>query len=492
MAKQPATRNGRLSEAARHVVQPSGLTATGWPAVRDKCRELGITFTAWQDGAGRLILSKRADGLYATTVGGVVISIPRQVGKTFLLAAVMFALCLLIPGFKVLWTAHRTRTADETFAAMQAFAKRLKVAPHVKRVRLTNGEQEIEFVNGSRIMFGARETGFGRGFANVDAEVFDESQILTEKAVDDMIPAMNQSPNPLLIFIGTPPKPSDPSEVFTNKRMQALSGTADDMAYIECSADEDCDPDDPAQWMKANPSFPDLTPATSIKRMRATLSDDSFLREALGVWNTSKSPRVIDVATWQAAGDVASMATDRLTLAVDVAPDRSVASVALAGQRPDGRWHIELDEHRSGTDWVGPWVAERAGRNQLHAVVADEMSGLVERRGGRTFLVGTDVAVTCAKSEGRDMAVACARFYDATIDGTLVHTDQPQVNVAMSVARKRAVGAGWAWNRRSTTDDITPLVAATLALWGAQQVTRQVSRPGVGRPAGNRRAVVLS
>lgn len=51
--------------------------------------------------------------------------------------------------------------------------------------------------------------GFGRGFDAVDVEIFDEAQILTVKALNDMIPATNVSPNPLIVFMGTPPQPGD-------------------------------------------------------------------------------------------------------------------------------------------------------------------------------------------------------------------------------------------------------------------------------------------
>jgi hypothetical protein len=62
-----------------------------------------------------VILAKRADGKYAATIGGTGLSIPRQVGKTFLVGAIVFALCLLCPNLTVIWTAHRLRTAEETF-----------------------------------------------------------------------------------------------------------------------------------------------------------------------------------------------------------------------------------------------------------------------------------------------------------------------------------------------------------------------------------------
>src|SRR5512139_2765601 len=90
---RPPTKPGRLSDLARHVVLPSGITSTGWPAVRDLLGDFGISFDEWQDGLGRAILAKRADGIYAATVGGVVLSIPRQVAKTFFVSRLLVALC---------------------------------------------------------------------------------------------------------------------------------------------------------------------------------------------------------------------------------------------------------------------------------------------------------------------------------------------------------------------------------------------------------------
>jgi len=61
------------------------------------------------------------------------------------------------------------------------------------------------------------------------------------------------------------------------------------------------------------------------------------------------------------------------------------------------------------------------------------------------------------------------------------------MNVALSVARKRPLAGAWAWNRKDETSDITPVVAATLALWGAQK--DDVERPT--RRSGERMGVIL-
>lgn len=260
------------------------------------------------------------------------------------------------------------------------------------------------------------------------------------------------------------------------------------MVYVEFSADEDADPDDRAQWSKANPSFPSRTPVESMERMRENLTDeDSFKREALGIWDAVSSSRVIDEVTWKRQADPASMALDRLTLSIEVPPGRKWASVNLAGVRADGRWHVEMDDMRNGVEWAIPYVESKAAKNRLHAIVVDEMSGLVEKRRDRYYLIGTDLLVTLAAAEGRDMAIACAKFYDGIYDGSVFHTDQPQVNVALSVATKRPLAGAWAWNRKDATSNISPIVGGTLALWGAQN--DNVQRPT--RRTGSRTAVVL-
>jgi hypothetical protein len=66
------------------------------------------------------------------------------------------------------------------------------------------------------------------------------------------------------------------------------------------------------------------------------------------------------------------------------------------------------------------------------------------------------------------MAMAWAGYHDAVTGATVRHTDQPQVNVALTQAGTRDVGGGKALSKRSSASDITPITSQTLALWGAQ------------------------
>lgn len=478
---------GRLSDVARHLVLPTGLASTEWPSIQRRTRAMGVRFDQWQADLVRGALAKRKDGKYAATVGGVVWSLPRQVGKTFTVGAMLFAYCIEHPGALVLWTAHHTRTSGETFRSMQGMARKPRVLPYIENVYTGSGTESVVFKNGARILFGARDQGFGLGFAAVDVIVFDEAQRLRDRTRMDMVPATNRAHNPagaLLFYIGTPPRPEDDGEAFSALRADALDGD-EDTFFVELSADPDADPDDREQWAKANPSFPHHTPVESMLRMRKHLgTEDAWMREALGIWDPKLTNAVIDAESWRLAGDEHSLPVDRLTLAVDVSPDRRFSTVALAGQREDGQWHVEIDEHREGTAWVAPWVAARVERHDLHAVVVDARSPAASLL---TDLTSAKVRVTTTNAG--DMAVACARFFDGVMAGTVHHIAQPQLAVALGAAAKRDLESGWAWSRKSSASDITPVVGVTLALWGAQN--SNVKRPARRRSTTDRRAVVL-
>lgn len=455
----------RLSEVARHVIAPTGIVATGWPAVRDTCGRLGLGFDPWQDGAGRLILAKRADGLYAADT--VVASIPRQVGKTYLIGAIVFALCIIHPNLTVVWTAHRFKTAREVFAGMQGLAKRKSLAPYIERVLRGAGDESIEFRNGSRILFGARERGFGRGFSKVDVLVLDEGQILTEAAMDDMTPATNVSANPLILVVGTPPKPTDPGEVFTMLRQEALDGESSDTLYIELSADRGCDPRDRSQWGRANPSYPHRTSERAMLRMWKNLTEASFIREALGIWDLiSRHRAVVKASQWVTFSDVGPADGARpASLGVDMSHKReiSVSACWLEGENAHG------EEVWAGADEDAAldWIVKRAGRRM--PVVIDNASPAASLgpalRAHKVRVISTTAP---------DMAKACGLFFGKVGAGRITHANQDSVNDALEGARKRAIGTagGWGWDRRDESVNIAPIVSLTLSLFGAAATNR--------------------
>lgn len=483
--RQPPTKHGKLSDVARHVVQPAGIVSTGWPAVRDTCAGMGVTFDEWQDGTGRLILAKRDDGMFACTVGGVVLSIPRQVGKTFLIGAIVFALCMLYPGLTVIWTAHRARTAAETFNSMRAFAKRRKVAPHIRNIVLGSGDEAVEFHNGSRVLFGARERGFGLGFAKVAILVLDEAQRLTDTAIDDMIPTTNQAPAPfpLVFYMGTPPRPLDSGEVFTRKRNDAINGDSDDTVYVEFSADPDAHNDDRKQWAKANVSFPSRTNEASMLRMKKNLTPDSFRREALGIWDAT-SGAIPNWASLKRPPDESVIVANQcwaISLSPADAPDLW-ASIGKAGRTADGKSTIQTVKHGEGMSWVVPMAVDLYQQKRIPVRIGPGPErALVEplREAGIEVI---EVSATEASSSTTALVNATkSTLHDADDDHPEPWVEEPsvfhigQASLTKSVENARLLrgsDGSVKWDRKGDID-ITPLTACTVALGGVPQLVRK-------------------
>lgn len=474
----------RLSDLAKHLHVPDGITSSGWPAVRRTCIEkLGITFDPWQDAAGRLILSKREDGSLACMIDGVGMSLPRQVGKTYLISAIVFALCVNMPGLLVIWTAHHMATSSETFLAIQGFAQRAKIAPHVKKVFTGSGDEEVRFHNGSRILFGARERGFGRGIPGVDVLIFDEAQILSDKAMSNMLATMNTSRFGLQFYMGTPPKPEDMAEAFKRMRREALAGTLADGAWIEFGADADAKDDDRAQWRVMNPSYPKRTPAQSLLRLKRKLTEADWRREGMGIWDDDQegSRRWSDTF-WHSVATNEAPPTGTRSFAVAFDMEGTKLSVAGAVKHDDGV-HVELVEAFQGVQEYGveplaDWLAERWRDTAWIAILGK--AGSVLGQALRDRGVPSKVIRTMTTTE---MFAANTMTEDAIRAKAVTHPiggEGDVLDAAVAVCDAKSLpSGGWRWVSTVPDGDETPLEAFCAAYWAARMSKRVPGRKQV-------------
>lgn len=481
------TRSGRrkLSELAKHLSVPADITSTMWPSVLKTCTEkLGAEFDDWQDGAGRVMLAKREDGSLAAMIDGVGMSLPRQVGKTHLVGYVAFALCVNIPGLLVIWTAHHSATSTETFLSMQGMAKRAKVAPHIKQVFTGSGDEEVRFHNGSRILFGAREHGFGRGIPGVDVLIFDEAQILSDKAMSNMLATMNTSRFGLQLYIGTPPKPEDRSETFKRMRREALAGTLTDGAWIEFGADADAKDDDRAQWRKMNPSYPKRTPAQSLMRLKRKLTPADWRREGMGIWDDdAEGTRRWSADFWTSVDTERAPETGVRSFAVAFSLDGSRLSLAGAMKHEDGV-HVELIDafqgvQERGVDPLADWLAERWRNVSRIAILgtagAALKAALRDRKVPEQVLhVMSTQDYFAANTMTEDGIKAKAISHPVGGEGDVLNA-----SVAVCDAKRRGSNGQWGWQPTIPDGDETPVEAFCAAYWAARTSKRVPGRKQV-------------
>lgn len=464
---------GRSWPPPRVANVPESVESLGAEA-SDKAAEAGLHLDEWQSWTLEQALGFRRDGRWSAFEVGLVV--PRQDGKGGILEARMLAGLFLLDEQLITYTAHEFKTAQEHFLRIQSLIETSpSLMAKVKKIRTSHINMGVELKSGQRLRFLARSGGSGRGFSG-DVVIFDEAMILRQAALGALLPTMSARTNvtaggPQLWYAGTAGSgESDDSEVLSGVRGRGIEG-ADRLCYMEWSAgdgdDHDgkhVDLDDRREWYRANPAMWGNKPRITeefVENERAALSDDEFARERLCIWGTAHRQPVIDPDTWKSLEDRDSKIDGDVAFAIDVPPEGGSASIAVAGFREDGKPHVEVAESDSGTKWAVEWLEERNQKWEPVAVVLDPSS-----RAGALIPALTKAGVDLTLVSGREMAQACGAFYDEVDEGDLRHLGQPVLNVAVDGARKRRVGDAWAWHRRDTSVDISPLVAATLARHG--------------------------
>lgn len=425
---------------------------------------------------------QRRDGLWAAFEVGVVC--PRQNGKNAILEARELAGLFLFGERLLIHTAHLADTAKEAFRRLENLCQENSwLDKQVAHYWHTNGHEEIELKNGNRIRFRTRTKGGGRGFSG-DWVCFDEAMEFSEAAQQATMFVVSARPDPQIWYTGSAVDQliHDDGRVFASVRERGVKGGDSSLAFFEWSlpyeSPEQVPHDvarDPDEWAKANPALDIRIRRDYVGNEHRAFAGNprGFAVERLGVgdWpDLSDVATIISLDRWQELADEKSTILDPVCFAVDVAPDRSWATVAAAGKRGDGLYGVEVVQRRRGTGWVKPWLLERVERHQPVGVVYDG--------GGPARSLSAAIDEACEAVAGleatpvssQEYAEAYGVFFDAVEQGTVRHRGHPELAAAIRGAARRPLGDAWAWARKTSSVDISPLVAVTLALWGAATI----------------------
>lgn len=433
----------------------------------------GMELDPWQRLVLTQSLGERKNGKWAAFEVGVVC--PRQNGKNEILAGRQLTGLFLLEEKLQVHSAHQFDTSLEAFRRLLTLIEETPdFDRRVKRVSRSHGEEGIELKGGQRIRFRTRTKGGGRGFSS-DALYLDEAMILQESAHGTLLPTLSARWNPQVFYTASAVDQwiHEHGVVLARLRERALEGDDPALAYFEWSAEgdapEEVDSEDREVWEVANPGLGIRISSEHVESERRSMDPRTFAVERLGVGDWPRTDglgtQVIAEEIWEDCVDRNSVVEDPVCFAIDVAPDRSSAAIAVAGQREDELSHVEIIEHRRGTGWLVTRLHELVERHQASAVIGDGVgpaAGLVEQLEER---LTAEVISVNAKEYGR----ACGLFFDACDQRSLRHLGTDELGAAVRGAAQRPLGDAWAWSRKNSTVDITPLVAVTLALWGASQ-----------------------
>lgn len=480
----PRGASGRLRVA--EIVQPAHL----WVPERvgsygdeacDLARLAGRELDEEQELAVDAMLSYGPGGRWAAFEGAVIEA--RQNGKTggVILPVVLFDLFLLPPD-RIVWTAHIFRTARDAFNDIIGLIDGCaELSRRVKKVSSSHGEEYIELHNRAKLEFLARSKGGGRGLGGKRL-VMDEALYLGAESMGALIPtlaARSANGDPQITY-------GSSAGVKTSDHLRALRdrgrrGGDPSLVWVEwcapggwdnpgCAEGAECSHvvgtagcalDNEKLWPLANPALGRRITYEYVRRERRALPPEEFGRERLGWYDDPVGVTAVPLESWTECVDEESAPTSRPVLAIDVAPASRSAAIVAAMWRPDGMPHLEVVAHAPTADWVAIRCAELAKHRPLDWVL--DPAGPA----GALLPDLMQVGIEPRQLSSRDLGQACEAFAAAVTGRALRHLADPVLARAIAGAGKREIGDGlWAWSRRRSESDISPLVAATIAHWG--------------------------
>ena len=449
---------------------PPYVSTLGDDAI-ELARKCGLILDPWQEFVVRRGLSRKDDGKWGAFE--VAMNIPRQNGKNGVFEAVELAKLFLVGERMQTHTAHLQDTSMEAMRRLIGCIEEGGLEGEVKAVRRTNGQEGIELTQNRRIRFRTRTSGGGRGFSS-DTVYFDEAMFLQEFFHGALVPTLSAMPNPQMWYGGSAvdQEVHEHGIVFARIRERGLAGADPSLAYFEWSFDledpaalDDNTALDPESWRVANPALGiRIDPAYIVNEFRS-MDHRTFAVERLGVGDWPATDRMdeslIKFEEWAKLERKDSVLQDPIVLTYDVSPDRR-GSIVASGRNQDGELHVELIQNRHGTRWIAKKIAELVDRYDVSRVVADGF--------GPAACVtpsGEEEQITVDPLNSADLGRACGFLVAAVAQGAVRHLGSPEIASAIRGAKPRPLGDAWAWSRKNSSVDISPLVAMTQGLWAA-------------------------
>ena len=420
----------------------------------------------------------------------VLVLIGRQNGKTTMGAILsLFFLYCLRTGL-VLGTAQDLEQAEDTWSMCVEMAQSdHELSDEIAHVWYTNGAKRLQLTGGRdyRVKASTRKAGRGK---SADLVLLDE---LREHQTWEAYSALSKTgiakESALLWCMSN--AGDGTSVVLRHLRAQAhkmlgdpdgiagdTSDAVDDTALgiFEWSADPHLPVTSHEAWIQANPSLGYTITERAIRSACADDPEDVFKTECLCQWVTAKVAPPFPIGAWEKGIDDESIiAVDSpLWFGVDVSDDRNRSSICVCGLRPDGNYHVELIEYRAGVGWLQQWFAERVQDYRGMKVALQAKGAPVS---SFADIIGAVDGVEIIPCQGKDVAGWCGMMWDSVAacdpesksdSKKVMHRPQPALDLAANIAATRPLGDGaWAWDRRKSMEDISPLVAVTMALGAA-------------------------
>ena len=406
----------------------------------------------------------------------------RQSGKTAWAVTRVAAQCMLperkdiaalvglnrIAPQQVVYTAQSRLNATEKWREHVEIMLNSDLCTYIDNVRKQIGSECVWFTNGSTYQPVTPNRTGARG-KSTDLIIVDEALAHPMWLLSVLRPTMAQrhSANGCLgaQFIVISNAGNDDSELLNHLQdlgHEAIQNGNDGRVWLEWSMEPGSDPLDPQTWLNTMPTLtqPNGIGMDFLREELETMRLEDFMREYLCVRVPRSEATLISFEHWMELYRHDVIIPGSGIIAVDVSPGRQRASI-VAASSVDSYLPIEVIRSKDGLEWVVDAVEEITNRWACSVVIdaggpAGTLVPVLQAR-------GIDVMTIAA----REVAHAAAHFYDCVQSKRIAHLNDFRLNDAVKGVTKRPVGERWAFDRNGNVD-ITPLVAASFAVWAVE------------------------
>lgn len=468
-----------------HTARDLALPTYG-PKVGQVGAALRRPLMPWQRGAADLITTVTEAGDWRYRI--ILVTVPRQAGKTTLWAPLAAHRCMVRPNVRVWWTAQKRQDARDSWLEAVQLVHDSPLGPQFRQ-RKSNGSESLTTPNRSTWrVFPPTEDGLhgktselvgvDEAWAKTDAE-----GVALEAGI---VPTFTTTGGQLVIWSTAGTAASTWLARLVERGRASLDDPRSTIGHVEYSL-----PDDVAELVEAGLQ-PDAAPAdrehaidlvaawhpavgyTTDRAAIAAAADSmkagEFIR-AYGNRFTGLSEGVISSVAW-ASGAATSWPPPAVpvALAVDVSPDRTDAAIMAAWRdEPGGPMRLDVVDARPGASWLLDRVPELLRTWSTKPRVAASPTGPAVDTIADLERAGVEIE----RITGTDYTAACGWMLGAINDGRLLHRapantpkDSPQRALAdaVQVTARVWIGDGaFVWSRKTSAGSISPVTAGSLA-----------------------------
>jgi phage terminase large subunit-like protein len=448
------------TEPRLHTTYRDDLPSRGQELI-DLAIKLGEPLMPWQELVAIESMRVKDDERWAFPQIGVLVA--RQQGKSHLMR--LRILWGLLNGEKLqILSAHKLAVSLEHFnQLLDLIESHDWLIAQMKKIRRTNGQEEIQFLNNARFKVVANNAA-GRGYAGAETIYLDELREHKDYGAWSAITKTQlAAKNPALFaFSNAGDATSTVLNEMRDRGLATIQGVTDSLLWLEWSAPPNTNISiESAAW--ANPA---MGRTVHVDNIKATFNEpEAVVRtEVMCQWvDTLQSPWSPNAWNQCADPDLVVEPGQQTYLAFDVTPRRNQASL-VASQIIDGKIALGLVQTFDSDTALDDLTIANAVADWAKAYDVTEIA-YSKNTGQAVAARLASAGIMTTAIDGRAFAMACDQMLSAMEHHRLIHKDEVTFNKHVSAcARIPFAEGGWLIGRRASNANVTGAVAAAMAI----------------------------